>query len=139
MVNVMPYCSKCGAEVKEENQFCPKCGASLKIVESRSDISTERYRREKAEKQEKNEKQEKEEKMEKEEQQEKYEKQEFGILGPVIGGIILIILGFILYLSVSGILEMRSLFPFFLVIVGIIVIVGVAIGAVIARKRNPIP
>ncbi len=132
----MPYCHKCGSEVKEENSFCPQCGATLK---ARPPRPPEPHISEKEEKQEKHEKHEKEEKMEKNEQQEKYEKQEFGVLGPLIGGAILIIVGFMLYLSVSGILDIRSIFPFFLIIIGAIVILGVAIGAVMAGKRNPMP
>jgi len=26
----MPYCWKCGAELKEEDKFCPKCGTPTK-------------------------------------------------------------------------------------------------------------
>jgi uncharacterized Zn finger protein (UPF0148 family) len=132
----MPYCQKCGSEVKKEMTFCPQCGAALKVTESRP---PEFYRSEKAEKQEKQEKHEKEEKTEKGEQPEKYEKQQFGVLGPLIGGVILILLGFMLYLTVSGILEMRSIFPFFLIIIGAIVIIGVTVGAVMARGRSPRP
>ena len=25
----MPYCQKCGAELKEDARFCPKCGAAV--------------------------------------------------------------------------------------------------------------
>ena len=25
----MPYCWKCGAEMKEDARFCPKCGAPV--------------------------------------------------------------------------------------------------------------
>ena len=135
----MTYCHKCGSEIKEENSFCPQCGTALKAGEPRPPMSPERYRSEKTEKQEKNEKNEKEEKMEKGEQQEKYEKQEFGILGPLIGGVILIIVGFILYLTVEGIINLRSLFPVFLLIIGAIVILGVVIGVVMARGKNPKP
>ena len=99
----------------------------------------ERYMNEKAEKQEKHEKNEKNEKNEKGEHQEKYEKHEYGILGPLVGGAILILVGFMLYLSVSGILNFRSIFPFFLIIIGAIVLLGVAIGAVMAKGRNPRP
>jgi len=99
----------------------------------------ERYRNEKAEKQEKHEKHEKEEKMEKGEQPEKFEKKEYSVLGPLIGGSILILLGVMFYLAVAGVLNMRSIFPFFLIIIGAIVILGVAIGAVRARKKNPMP
>jgi len=135
----MTYCHKCGSEVKEENSFCSQCGATLKAGEPRPSMAPERYRSEKAEKQEKNEKHEKDEKMEKGGQQEKYEKKEFGVLGPLIGGVILILVGFILYLSVSGILNMSSIFPIFLIIIGAIVILGVAIGAVMAKRKNPRP
>ena len=132
----MPYCRKCGSEVNEEMTFCPKCGTAMKVAET---ASTERYISEKAEKQEKHEKNEKEEKMEKGEPQEKYEKQEFGVLGPLIGGFILIVVGFMFYLAVSGAINVCSIFPFFLIIIGGIVILGVAIGAVMARKKNPMP
>jgi len=132
----MPYCHKCGSEVSENMTFCPKCGVALKVTEPRS---PERYRSEKAEKQEKHEKHEKEEKMEKGEQPEKFEKKEYSVLGPLIGGSILILVGFMLYLAVAGVLNMRSIFPFFLIIIGAIVILGVAIGAVRAREKHPRP
>ena len=132
----MPYCHKCGSEVSEENTFCPKCGANLKAGTTSPLTAPEHYRSEKAEKQVKNEK---DEKMEKGTQQEKYEKQEYGVLGPLVGGIVLILVGFMLYLSVSGYLNFRSIFPFFLVIVGVIVILGVVIGASKAKRRNPRP
>ena len=132
----MPYCHKCGSEVNEENAFCPKCGATLKAGAARSPTPPESYRNEKAEKQEKNEK---DEKNEKGAHQEKYEKHEYGFLGPLIGGVILILVGFMLYLTVSGVLNFRSIFPFFLIIIGVIVILGVVIGAGMAKKRNPRP
>jgi uncharacterized membrane protein YvbJ len=135
----MPYCHKCGSEVKEEMTFCPQCGATLKITEPRQ---PEYYISEKAEKQEKHEKHEKhekEEKMEKGEQPEKYEKKEYSILAPLIGGVILISMGFMFYLALSGIINVRSVFPFFLIIIGAIVILGVTIGAVRAREKNPRP
>ena len=132
----MPYCRKCGSEVNEEMTFCPKCGTAIKVAET---ASTERYISEKAEKQEKHEKNEKEEKMEKGEPQEKYEKQEFGVLGPLIGGFILIVVGFMFYFVVSGAINVRSIFPFFLIIIGGIVILGVGIAAVMARKKNSMP
>ncbi|MDH5690236.1 MAG: zinc-ribbon domain-containing protein [Candidatus Bathyarchaeota archaeon] len=132
----MSYCQKCGSEVKEDMTFCPKCGAALKVTEPRP---PERYRTEKAEKQEKHEKQEKEEKMEKGEQPEKFEKKEYSVLGPLIGGSILILVGFMFYLATAGVLNLRSIFPFFLIIIGAIVILGVTIGAVRAREKHPRP
>ena len=142
-VNFMPYCSKCGSEVKEEMKFCPKCGASTTLEEA---VTAERYRSEKGEKQEKQEKnektekseqQEKYEKMEKGEQQEKYENQQLSILGPLIGGFILIIFGFILYLTVSGRIEWGDIFPFFLIILGGIIIIGMIASVFMAKKKNP--
>lgn len=135
----MPYCPKCGAEVKEEDVFCPKCGTALKAGAPPPHMPSERYRSEKGEKQEKNEKTEKEEKTEKSEQPEKYEKGEYGVLGPLFGGFILIIVGFMFYLAVTGAFNFGSIFPFFLIIVGAIVILGVIVGAVMAGKRNPKP
>jgi uncharacterized membrane protein YvbJ len=132
----MPYCQKCGFEVNENMTFCPQCGATLKVTAIRP---PERYRSEKAEKEKKYEKQEKEEKMEKGEKSEKYEKQEYSVLGSLIGGFILILVGIMFYLTVAGILNLRSIFPFFLIIIGAIVILGVTIGAVRARGKHPRP
>ena len=135
----MPYCQKCGSEVKEAMTFCPQCGAALKVGEPRPPMPPERYRGEKAEKQEKQEKNEKNEKTEKWEQQEKHEKQQYGIIGPLVGGLILILVGFMFYLSVTGVLTFQSIFPFVLIIIGAIVILGVLVGSVMAKGRNPRP
>lgn len=27
----LPFCKKCGAELKEDTKFCPKCGASIAV------------------------------------------------------------------------------------------------------------
>ena len=135
----MPYCQKCGSEVKEAMTFCPQCGAALKVGEPRPPMPPERYRGEKADKQEKPEKNEKNEKTEKWEQQEKHEKQQYGIIGPLVGGLILILVGFMFYLSVTGVLTFQSIFPFVLIIIGAIVILGVLVGSVMAKGRNPRP
>ena len=132
----MPYCQKCGSEVKEEMAFCPKCGATLRVTATRP---AERYRSEKAEKEEKHEKNEKEEKMEKGEHLEKYEKQEYSVFVSLFGGFILIFLGIMFYLTVTGTITLRSVFPFFLIIVGAIVILGVLIGAMRAKGKHPKP
>jgi F0F1-type ATP synthase assembly protein I len=131
----MPYCHKCGSEVKEEDTFCPQCGTNLKAEAPPPPAAP--YRSEKGEKQEKNEKNEKQEKMEKGEQHEKYEKQGYNVFGPLVGGIILIIIGFALYLAVTGAINFSSFFPIILIIIGAIIILGVILGAVTANKRNP--
>ncbi len=123
----MPYCPKCGIEVKEEMAFCPKCGASLKV-----EALPERRR---AEKEEKAEKAEKQEKQEKEEKTEKHEKQQFGVIGPLVGGLALIFFGIMFYLQLVGYPLWEIAGAFFLIIIGIIVIVGV----IAAMRRHPRP
>jgi uncharacterized membrane protein YvbJ len=136
----MPYCHKCGSEVKEDDTFCPQCGTKLNAkAPPPPPQPAAPYRTEKGEKEEKNEKNEKQQKMEKGEHHEKYEKQAYNVFGPLIGGIILIIIGFALYLAVTGAINFSSFFPIVLIIIGAIVILGVIVGAVTANKRNPTP
>ena len=135
----MPYCHKCGSEVNESMAFCSECGTPIKAAAPRPPMPPEYHRNEKSEKDEKQEKQEKEEKMEKGEQHEKYEKHEYSILAPLVGGVILILFGFLSYLAVSGFIDVSSIWPFILIAIGVIVILGVAAGAVMARGKNPRP
>ena len=121
----MAYCPKCGTEVGEEMVFCPKCGAALKAEKTRA------HRAEKGEKQEKQEKQEKREKSE------KYEKREFGFIGPLIGGLILVLLGFISYLQVIGFFGREIVGALFLVMIGVIIIVVGLYAMVLASRRHP--
>ena len=130
------YCSKCGEKLDEDSKFCTKCGTAVKPTET---AAPETYTHEKNEKQEKNEKTEKQEKMEKSEQHEKYEQQPYSIFGTLFGGLILIFVGFMFYLAVTGSIDFAAIFPFFLIVLGIIVIIGIAVGAVMARKNNPVP
>jgi len=124
----MPYCPKCGTEVREEMAFCPNCGASLKVERPPAPAPP---RAEKAEKREK------EEKKEKKEKAEKYEKREFGVLGPLIGGLILILFGFMFYLQIFGFFSREFASALFLIIIGIIIIVGMLYAAMIAAGRHP--
>ena len=135
----MPYCPKCGTKVREEMAFCPKCGAALKVEQPPTEaVSVSApFRAEKTEKHEKREKEEKGEKREKEEKTEKHEKREFGVIGPLIGGLILIFVGFLFYLQVTGFLGRQVASALFLVIVGIIIIVGALYAAMMAARRNP--
>jgi F0F1-type ATP synthase assembly protein I len=135
----MPYCHKCGSEVNESMAFCSQCGTPIKAAAPRPPMPPEYHKNEKSEKNEKQEKQEKEEKMEKGEQHEKYEKHEYSILAPLVGGVILILFGFLSYLAVSGFIDVSSIWPFILIAIGVIVILGVAAGAVMARGKNPRP
>lgn len=140
MVKNMPYCYKCGSEVKEEDTFCPQCGVNLKAEAPTPPAPFEyHYRSEKSEKGEKHEKNEKEEKMEKGEQAEKYESRQYSVLGPLIGGFILILVGFVFYFAVTGVLDFSSIFPFVLIVVGAVVILGVVAAAFMAKGKNPRP
>jgi len=123
----MPYCKKCGSEVREDMAFCPRCGAALKVEKPAVEVR-------RAEKAEKSEKQEKEEKMEK---TEKHEKREFGVIGPLAGGLILIFAGFLFYLAVTGYFEWQVIGPLLLIIVGIVILVGIVYGVMTAARRHP--
>ena len=125
----MPYCPKCGSKVEEDMVFCPKCGASLK-AEQPSARPAPPQGPVRVEKEEKTEKKEKREKSE------KHEKGEAGWIGPLVGGLILIVLGFMFYLAVIDVLRWGHLWPFALILIGVIVIIG-AIAAATAARRYP--
>ncbi|MBS7610165.1 zinc ribbon domain-containing protein [Candidatus Bathyarchaeota archaeon] len=125
----MVYCSKCGAKVGEEMAFCPFCGAPLKSakVEAEAPVPMP-WKAEKGEK---------EEKAEKAEKQEKAEKRELGIIGPLMGGLILICIGFIAYLQIIGVFEARLAGAIFLIILGVIIIIAGVYAYVTAARRHP--
>ena len=127
----MTYCQKCGNQVDDEMGFCPKCGAQLKA----EGATTSAPRPEPATYQ-RDEKTEKEEKSEKREKREKHEKREYGFMGPLIGGAILLFIGLALYLRVSG-YSADVLGAWFLVLLGLLVIVGGLYGVIMARRRHP--
>jgi cation transport ATPase len=129
----MPYCSKCGTKVEEEMSFCPKCGAAL-VVEQPSAVAAPQVPR--AEKEEKHEKREKEERQEKREKTEKVEKREYGYIGPLIGGLILIVLGIMFYLATTTALGTVT-WAFFIILIGIIIIIGAIYAAITASRRHP--
>jgi len=123
----MSYCPKCGTKVSEEMAFCPKCGAPLKAEKPPTEAPPTGYRSEKAEKAEKHEKQEKGEKTE------KHEKREFGFIGSLIGGLILIFFGLMSYLQVTGFLGREVVGALFLILIGIMIIIG----GLYAARRHP--
>jgi len=139
----MSHCPKCGTKLKKEMDFCPKCGTFLKEKQPTTEATQpapsepsapppsaplESYRTEKAEKHEK---------QEKEEKPEKYEEREYSYIGPFIGGLALIFVGLMLYLTVAGFMKWENIWPLFLIIIGIIIIVGGVYAALIAAKRHP--
>jgi len=91
----VPYCPKCGKEVKDDAVFCPYCGESMKPQEKVV------YRRAHDEKNEKNEKDEKGEKNEKSEKNEG----PGGMWSAVMGGLI------VLWLGVTFLLRTYDVFP----------------------------
>jgi uncharacterized membrane protein YvbJ len=125
----MVYCPKCGNEVDEAMTFCPRCGAPLK-VEAPVQAAPAPQRGEKAEKGEKQEKQEPE-------KGEKHEKGEYGFVGWLIGGLILILIGFFALLQFLGYLAPGMGWAFMLLIIGVIVIIAAVYFTSNARKRYP--
>jgi uncharacterized membrane protein YvbJ len=122
----MSYCPKCGANVAEEMEFCPKCGAPLKVAQAPVETRARAYRRD-----------EKAEKAEKREKTEKYEKREYGFMGPLIGGLILIFLGLAFYLRIALNVSSGAVWAIFFVIIGIVIIAAAVYGAMTAGKRHP--
>jgi UDP-N-acetylmuramyl pentapeptide phosphotransferase/UDP-N-acetylglucosamine-1-phosphate transferase len=124
----MEYCPKCGAKIDEDAAFCPKCGVALKAGQVSAETRPYIRRRH-----------EKDEKDEKDEKGEKHEKRGYSFLGPLIGGLILIVIGLTSYLEITGYADRRSVWAVFFVIIGVIIIVGAIYGSIIAGRRNPKP
>jgi cation transport ATPase len=136
----MSYCPKCGSKISEEMTFCPNCGASLKTVQPAMAVPpTAPPHGEKAEKGEKQEKREKEarDQREKQEKGEKHEKRQYGFAGPLIGGVVLIFFGLMLFISLTTSIGWGILWAFFVVIIGIIIIIGAIYAATMASRRHP--
>jgi vacuolar-type H+-ATPase subunit I/STV1/DNA-directed RNA polymerase subunit RPC12/RpoP len=114
----MPYCPKCGKEVKEDAVFCPYCGQSLKPEDKVV------YRRPHDEKNEKGEKNEKNEKDSRGEKAEKGEKNEgLGAMwGAVMGGLIVLWLGVTFLLRQYNYIADNHWWSWFMGGLGIIVI-----------------
>jgi len=130
----MVYCPKCGNEVDEAMAFCSRCGAPLKMEAPVQAASAPR----RDEKTEKGEKQEKREKQEPE-KGEKQEKGEYGFVGWLVGGLVLILIGFFALLQVSGYLSWPLGWAIILLIIGVIIIIAAVYFTSTARKRYPPP
>jgi hypothetical protein len=124
--------------------FCPNCGAALKaekpVVEAAPPAPPAPYRGEKGEKGEKREKGEKGEKAERPEKREKTEKgerREYGFVGPLIGGLVLIFVGAMLWLAITTPIGWGVAVALLVVIIGIIIIVGALYAAMMATRRHP--
>lgn len=135
----MSECKKCGYKTNEEMIFCPRCGALVKAEQAPAEQRPTMPTRQRSEKEEK---QEKHEKREKEEKTEKHEKAEYRFIGPLVGGLVLIIIGLMSYLHITGIIDARArgiLWAVLLIIIGIIIIFGAFYATMMARKRSPRP
>jgi hypothetical protein len=108
----MPYCPKCGKEVKEDAVFCPYCGQSLKPEDNVV------YRQPRNEKNEKNEKGSRGEKAEKDEKNEG----PGAMWGAVMGGLIVLWLGVTFLLRQYNYIADSQWWNWFLVGLGVIVI-----------------
>lgn len=128
----MPYCQRCGKEVNQYSKFCSNCGADLKF----SAQPTKEIRTQKAEK---DEKQEKHEKSEKSEKEEKHEKEETSSSSRIVIGLALIFLGVIIYLANAQVISFQAMWPYFLVFLGIIILIIAVYAIMTASKRNPRP
>jgi predicted lipid-binding transport protein (Tim44 family) len=61
-----------------------------------------------------------------------------GFIGPLIGGLILIVLGLTAYLRVSGVVtDERYIWAFFLVLIGLVIIVAAVYTLIMAARRHP--
>jgi uncharacterized membrane protein YvbJ len=129
----MAYCPKCGNKVDDDASFCPKCGASLKSGQPQYSAGPLTYS---YEREEKNEKREKQEKNEKQETSEKSEQGQYRYLGPIIGGVVLIILGLTFFYPQ---IMQREIWAVLLASLGVLIIVGAIYAAMKASKSNPKP
>lgn len=145
MVRSMPNCPKCGGRVTEAMSFCPNCGMSLKAAVAPAAApapapapspAAPPPRREKAEKGEKREKGEKSEKGEKVEKQ---EKRGYGPVAPIIGGVILIVIGLLFYIRTYLNVPTETAWAWFFVIIGIVIILAAIYGTMMATRRHPPP
>jgi uncharacterized membrane protein YvbJ len=128
----MVYCPKCGNEVDENMAFCPRCGAPLKAAEP-VQAAPAPQRNEKAEKGEKQEKHEKQEP----EKGEKHEKGQYGFVGWLVGGLILILIGFFALLQISNVITSGISWAVILLIIGVLFIISAVYFSSKARKQHP--
>jgi uncharacterized membrane protein YvbJ len=122
------FCPKCGNKITEDMAFCPKCGAPLNVEQATRPERPPTYRHEKEEKREKG-----------GEKREKREKHEYAFIGPLIGGLILVFVGLSAYLSVAETDERTRgmLWAVFFIVIGVLILVAIAYGAVVASRRHP--
>jgi len=134
----MSYCPKCGNKVDETMTFCPRCGASLKMETTARAAPTPPQGPQRGEKSEKGEKGEKHEKNEPE-KGEKHEKGQMGFVGWLIGGLVLIIIGFLAFARINNYIRSDFEGPLVLLVIGIAIIIIAVWLSTVARRRHPTP
>lgn len=127
----MPKCSRCGADLPEGAVVCSNCGMTL---ESPPPPPPGPISRERSERYEKGEKGEKGEKHEKEEKGEKHEVDRFG---PIVGGLILILLGSLFYLSMTNVISWSRFGGYFMIGIGLILIIWAVMRYVSMAFKGP--
>jgi len=140
---LVPNCPKCGNEVSKEMAFCPKYGISLKGEQPIGvGKSGEEHGGRMAQRMRERARRQAERMARREEKYDTYEKgemRELAFVGPLIGGLILIFLGFLLYLQVTGALNIEILGALFFVIIGIVIIAVAVFASTVLRRRHPAP
>ena len=128
----MSFCPKCGNKITEDMVFCPNCGAALKAEQAGPQPErAPTYRHEKEEKREKA--------TEKREKHEKHEKHEYNLIGPLIGGLILMFVGLSAYLSIEEATSntRATLWAVFFIFIGVLIIAGAIYAVIMASRRHP--
>jgi uncharacterized Zn finger protein (UPF0148 family) len=129
------YCHKCGSALPAGSSYCPGCGtpvttASVAAVAQQSPApepySRKAYRHEKYEK---------EEKHEKNEKGEKGSGRPGSIIGPVVGGLIVIWLGVTFYLQEIGSIPSANWWAYFILGIGFILVLQGLL--VYSQSRRP--
>ena len=139
------FCHRCGAELPAGSAFCPRCGNPVAATgppgagappPSQPEPTDWREQRRQWRAQRRAERDEKYEKQEKQEKNEKNEKGGRGnIIGPIIGGSILVWLGITFYLQQIGTFPSSDWWAYFIVGIGVIIIIQGII--LYAQHRRP--
>jgi uncharacterized membrane protein YvbJ len=122
----MGYCPKCGNKVEETMVFCPLCGASLKGAETPSQAPPAQSYRD-----------EKQEKKQNPEKSEKHEKIEYGFVGYLVGGSVLITIAVFALLDLTHPSNSSQDLAAMLLIIGVIIIIAAIYVAITIWKRIP--
>lgn len=117
----MSYCPKCGNKVDEAMVFCPHCGTSLKDAPIPSQVPSAQPSSK--------------EKNQNPEKIEKHEKSEYGFLGYLIGGLVLITIASFALLDLTHPSNSSQDLAAMLLTIGVIIIVAGIYVALTMRKN----